>query len=429
MQKKTRTLVFTILRLVSALLFICAILAGCATHPYADKLTDEDTPPEVVSSNNVIAPQILPKSTIAPHPIQELLPDDQSFAALFVNVGKADACILRFGDAAILIDTGSEESVPQLFAGLNALNADKIDAVFITHSHADHLGGLDALAANYDIPVVYSPYYSEADKNGAGKIVKRAEKLGLIHQELKAGDSVSIAGDVSFRVLGPMTLNEDDDNDNSLVLQFSFEGITFLFTGDMQFAEEQALIDAGVALNGDVLKVGNHGNPDATGEAFAALVSPSVAIVSTSTAEDADSANPRVFSALAASKTYVTQDFPIGVLLTLDPQGGVSVSNPAKEPSRLKIVVQSIDAASQTVTIYNAGSADADLSGCLLFCTETGAALRFPDGTSLPAGGRLTVGNGYTLSFPNDDSPLRKKKSNTVELFDSFGNLASRRAD
>ena len=425
MQKNNRTRLFTVLRLVSALLLICAMLAGCAARPNKETPAGGYTPPETVSSNNTTAPQILPKSTIAPLPLRELLPDGQSFAALFSNVGKADACILRFEDTVILIDTGSAESVPQLFAGLNALNVDAIDAVFITHSHADHLGGLDALAANYDIPVVYSPFFSEADKNGVGKIVKQAEKLGLIHQELKAGDSVSIAGDVSFRVLGPLTLNEDGDNDNSLVLQFSFDGITFLFTGDMQFAEEQTLIDAGAALLSDVLKVGNHGNQDATGDTFAAFVSPSVAVVSTSTAEDADSANPRVFSALASSRAYVTQDFPIGVLLTLVPQSGVSVSNPAKEPSTLKIVVESIDAANQSVTISNAGSADANLSGCLLFCEETGAALRFPKGTELVSGGSLTIGAGSSLSFPGNDKPLRKKKNNKVLLFDAFGTLVS----
>ena len=67
----------------------------------------------------------------------------------YVNVGKADAAILRFGDTAVLIDTGSAESAPQLIAGLNAMGVDQISAVFITHSHSDHLGGLDALSANF----------------------------------------------------------------------------------------------------------------------------------------------------------------------------------------------------------------------------------------------------------------------------------------
>ncbi|MEN6635425.1 MAG: MBL fold metallo-hydrolase, partial [Clostridiaceae bacterium] len=142
--------------------------------------------------------------------LMESLPTTDSFAVLFVNVGKADAAILRFGDTTVLIDTGSAESAPQLIGGLNALGVTSINAVFVTHSHSDHLGGLDALSANYDIPKVYSPFFSEADKNDIGKIVKRAEKLSLPHAALKAGDTVPVADGVTFRVLGPLALNETD---------------------------------------------------------------------------------------------------------------------------------------------------------------------------------------------------------------------------
>ena len=123
------------------------------------------------------------------------------------------------------------------------------------------------------------------------------------------------------------------------MLQITYGGKTFLFTGDMQVSEEQALIASGVSLKADVLKVGNHGNPDATGDDFAALVSPSVAVIPTDTTENADSANPRVFAALPGADIYVTQDFPIGILLTLDAAGNIVVSDPW-ENFRLNIAHQ-----------------------------------------------------------------------------------------
>ncbi|MEZ4628590.1 MAG: hypothetical protein R2912_11080 [Eubacteriales bacterium] len=52
------------------------------------------------------------------------------------------------------------------------------------------------------------------------------------------------------------------------MLRFDYGGKSFLFTGDMQFAEEQEIIASGAVLKSDVLKVGNHGNPDATGDDF-----------------------------------------------------------------------------------------------------------------------------------------------------------------
>lgn len=405
---------------------LCTILlAGCSATLQDGTTTDADAGSESLPATPVVTVPPERQPDVTTQPLGALLAD-QDFAILFVNVGKADAAILRFGDTAVLIDTGSTESAPQLIAGLNALGITKISAVFITHSHSDHLGGLDALSANYDIPMVYSPFYAEQDKNGAGKIVKRAEKLGLPHQELLAGDAVPITSDLSIAVLGPLSLNEADDNDNSLVLHLDYGGKSFLFTGDMQFAEEEEIIASGANLKSDVLKVGNHGNPDATGDDFASLVSPAFAVISTNTTEDEDSANPRVYAALPNAEIVVTQEFPLGVLLTLDDSGAITLSNPAREPAVSSVVVSGFDVSSQTITLTNNAATAADLSGMILFSVRSDAALRFPEGTMLAASESLVIGDGGGFSFKGEDKPLSKKKDNTVILFDRLGTLVSK---
>lgn len=415
-------------RLVPRILvfLLCAIfLAGCSVPITDELMTDEDTGSESLPATPVVTVPPERQPDVSAQPLDALLAE-QDFAILFVNVGKADAAILRFGETAVLIDTGSAESAPQLIAGLNALGVANISAVFITHSHSDHLGGLDALSANYGIPMVYSPFYSEQDKNGTGKIVKRAEKLSLPHQELMAGDVVTIADGVSFRVLGPLSLNEEDDNDNSLVLRLDYGGKSFLFVGDMQFAEEQEIIVSGVPLASDVLKVGNHGNPDATGDDFGALVSPAYAIISTNTLVDTDSANPRVYAALPTTEIVVTEDFPLGVLLTLDDSGAITLQNPARNPIASAVTVERFDVDAQTITLRNSGESAADLSGMILFSVRSDVTLRFPEGTVLQAGEQLTVGNGGDFTFVDEDKPLSKKKDNTVVLYDRLGTLVSK---
>ncbi|MEA5047751.1 MAG: MBL fold metallo-hydrolase [Eubacteriales bacterium] len=399
-------------------LFCSLALAACGGQAETEPLPDDDpiqiealaTPGPTAAANQEASAALSAE-----------LPITEDFAILFVNVGKADAAVLRFGQTAVLIDTGSEESVPNLLAGLNALNVHNISAVFLTHSHSDHIGGLASLAANYTIPVVYSPYYADMTKSGLGKIVKRAEMLGLNHTELKPGETVEVAKGVTFSVLGPLVPNQDDDNDNSLILQFSYHGKTFLFTGDMQFAEEQTLIDSGVDLKSDLIKVGNHGNPDATGADFAALVSPSLAVISTDTSVDADSANPLVLSALGRADVYVTQDFPIGILITQDSSGNLLVSNPTDRTTPPGVAIQSIDTDRQSVTLINLGSEIADLSGCVLVSERSGATLQFPDGVTLAAGESLEIISDGRFSFPNEEKPLSKKKENTVALFGLYG--------
>ncbi len=415
--------------LLRAIVFLLclALLAGCSAAPEQadqDMLTDEDADSEsgTVASTETISPERV--LDVTAKPIDTLLPQD-GFSILFVNVGKADAAILRFGETTVLIDTGSAESAPQLIAGLNALDIHQISAVFITHSHSDHLGGLDALSANYGISMVFAPLYSEMDNNRTGKIIKRAEKLDLPYLELFVGDVVPVTEDVSFTVLGPLSLNEEDDNDNSLVLQFTYGGKTFLFVGDMQFMEEQAIIASNTSLKSDVLKVGNHGNPDATGEDFGALVSPSFAVISTDTTVDVDSANPRVYAALPNTQIAVTQNFPLGVLLTLDDSGEIALSNPAREPAESLVTISGFDVEAQTITLVNNGSVAADLSGMILFSVRSDAVLRFPEGTMLGAGESIVVGGDGALSFRGEDKPLSKKKENTVMLFDALGVLVS----
>jgi competence protein ComEC len=410
------------------LLLSLALLAGCAAPPSGEEAFagyDENAAQETSVTTPIVTIPPERELEIPALPVEAILAS-QDFAILFVSVGKADAAILRFGETAVLIDTGSAESAPQLIAGLNALGIEQISAVFITHSHSDHLGGLDALSANYHIPMVYSAYFAEADKNGKGKIVKRAEKLNLAHTELLAGDVVPIAADVSFAVLGPLSLSKEDDNDNSLVLRLIYGGKSFLFTGDMQFNEEREVIASGVEMKSDVLKVGNHGNPDATGDDFGALVSPDFAVISTDTGVDADSANPRVYTALPSAQIVVTQNFPIGVLLTLDSTGAVSIHNPAREKAGVSVAVSDLNVSAQRVTLTNTGSSPVELSGFVLYSVRSEATLRFPNGTMLGAGETLVIGKGGDFSFAGEDKPLNKKKDNTVILYDRFGSLVSK---
>ena len=354
---------------------------------------------------------------------QQPQPEPEALRVLFINVGKADAILLQYGGKNLLIDTGTEESAPQLLGALRFMGADAIDALFLTHTHKDHIGGVPALARNLPVARAYAPLYSENKKNGENRITLAAEEAGIPLTRLRVGDAVPFADGVSLDVLGPTAYNDADDNDNSLVLRFSVNGRTLLLTGDMQFAEEKTLLDAGAAVAADVLKVGNHGNPDATSDAFGAAVAPSIAVISTDTGEDADSANPRVYAALPDAAVYVTQDTALGVLLRIGPDGVMTLQNAAPVRAQAALALGTPDRDTQTVTIRNNG-ADVDLSAWMLQSERGGELYVFESGSELAAGETATVaaeGGAGDFIFAGEDAPWHKKKADTAVIYDRFG--------
>jgi len=60
------------------------------------------------------------------------------------------------GDAVTLVDAGYPNDAKKLFASLEAIDRrpEDVQAVVLTHAHLDHMGGIPALRARHDLPVL-----------------------------------------------------------------------------------------------------------------------------------------------------------------------------------------------------------------------------------------------------------------------------------
>ena len=123
-------------------------------------------------------------------------------------------------------------------------------------------------------------------------------------------------------ILGPLTLDTEDENNNSLVLNVETPEGNFLLAGDMTQTEEEELLNAGVIPRAAVLKVGHHSRDDATGKALVAAVRPHWAVISTSSQERPDTPAAQVTETLKLFqvKTAVTQEAQVGILAELENQ-------------------------------------------------------------------------------------------------------------
>jgi len=238
---------------------------------------------------------------------------------LAINVRKADALLLRSGESAYLIDTGTEESAPALLTALREENVARLDGVILTHTHQDHVGGLEALLAS-DIVIdrVYASGYYNKKKESKHPAVKAVKGTGLEVTFLFAGDTLPLDGG-SLTVIGPLEKNADIENNNSLVLLAEGGGGKILLTGDMEFPEEKSLLKAGAVPAADVLKIGNHGESDATSYELVTTVNPSLAVISTNSDDEPDTPSPLVLQVLAACNVNVvfTEGTQRGVEITL----------------------------------------------------------------------------------------------------------------
>ena len=247
-----------------------------------------------------------------------------------VNVGKGDALVVRAGDYTCLIDTGKEKAQEQLEVALKALGVEALDAVFITHTDKDHVGGLKWLReSDIEIRAIYATRYYPNTTEKKHPAVKAAKKLDLTVNWLGAGDSVPLGDSGAvFRVLAPEMEIPDDEDDNSLVMMLESPDGRILLTGDMEHVEEAALLTSGADLRCDVLKVANHGDSDATSAALIAACAPSVALISTDSAEKPGTPDAGIVRNLQGigCAVCVTQDASLGIRVTLD-GGRVAVEN------------------------------------------------------------------------------------------------------
>ena len=246
--------------------------------------------------------------------------EEPEMSLLAINVRKADALLLRCGQSAYLIDTGIKKNSDILLDVLRKEGITKLTGVILTHTHADHTGGLKALLESEIVVenIYTSKYYVLKKEDGKHPAEKATKKTDHEINYLASGDTLPLDGG-KLTVLGPLELNEEAENNNSLVILAEGGGGSILLTGDMEFPEEDSLLKAGLIPHADVLKVGNHGEGDATSNAFVNAVQPSLAVISTNTEDEPDTPDPRVLKLLNDSKVpvLITQDAEEGVLVTL----------------------------------------------------------------------------------------------------------------
>lgn len=158
----------------------------------------------------------------------------------FLDVGQADCALVELNGQYLLIDGGNKEDSQLVVSFLEQQGVEELEGVVCTHAHEDHVGGLPGVLAVYPAKAVYAPTKTYASKV-FDDFVYYTDQQGLEITIPEPGDSIPMEG-LDIQVLGPVK-SYAETNDTSLVLRIAFGETVFLFTGDMETAAEDDMLD------------------------------------------------------------------------------------------------------------------------------------------------------------------------------------------
>ncbi|MDU4961480.1 MAG: ComEC/Rec2 family competence protein [Sporomusaceae bacterium] len=202
-----------------------------------------------------------------------------------LDVGQADAILIRTPRENILIDTGDAATKDKVVSYIKSQGITSLDKVIITHAHADHLGGMTAVIENIAVRQIYDSAFpaTTATYRNYLTLVKKRQ---IPFARLRAGDQVDLGGGAELRILAPekefIKGSNSDVNNSSIVARLSYGDFSMLLTGDAESESEAIMVKRfGSALKSRVLKSPHHGSRTSSSPAFLKAVAPETVVIST----------------------------------------------------------------------------------------------------------------------------------------------------
>lgn len=214
---------------------------------------------------------------------------DGKLHVVFCDVGQGDAILIRTADAKnILIDGGPDDSVLTCLSDHLPFWERKIDAVFLSHPHADHLNGLIFVLERYNVIHFFSENVEDQT------ILEKVEKQILAEKKLTAsyfskGDRIVIAEKTQIKTFWPpkelieSSLNQGkngnlDVNGLALAQLLVYGKFEVLLTSDLEIPYLDIIAEDVGRVN--ILKVSHHGAKNGLSRAVLELAMPDLAVIS-----------------------------------------------------------------------------------------------------------------------------------------------------
>jgi competence protein ComEC len=236
-------------------------------------------------------------------------PGDGRLTLIALDVGQGDCLAVRSPRGRLwMVDAGgsfdSQFDIGEAVVGpfLWDQGWRGVEGLVVTHAHPDHVGGVPFLLRAFGVGEVWEGPAPRHDR-GYAALDAALRAGGAVRRTVWRGLRTEWDG-VEVEVRGPRPPRRPPwttRNDDSLVLTLRWRDVTFLLTGDIEAAGEEALGDVPAA----VLKVPHHGSRSSSTARFLAAVSPRVSVASVGYANRFGHPHPEVVERYARAGVWL----------------------------------------------------------------------------------------------------------------------------
>lgn len=367
----------------------------------------------------------------------------------FLDVGQGDSILLQFRDKTMLIDAGERGMADRIIAYLGDQNVERLDVVVATHAHSDHIGGLRDVISAYPVGEFVDaaqPHSTATYEN----LLTLIEEEGIPYTAAERGQTIALDPDLDILILNPAAEPIGDINQDSVVLKVTYNEISYLFVGDAEKPAEESMMEAGLDLDADVLKVGHHASRYGTSAEFLSTVSPAISVIQVGagnsyghpheeTIERLEAAGSRIYRtdldgnvviATDGTKlTVATGGAPAATVTALPATTATATPTVAPTPLPTGVYIADLDLQEEWVAVANADETAVNLTGWTIADEGPHNTYTFPLFTLNP-GAEVTVysstgNNTATELYWGRGSAVWNNDGDTATLADANGTVVS----
>lgn len=212
-----------------------------------------------------------------------VVPASHGDELVMIDVGQGDSFLIRSGQHAILVDTGTNDA--DVLQGLARHGVNHLEAIVITHPDDDHCGSLSAImrVVAVDKVCVASDLLACSCDNCA-RLRDQAPSQKFVG--LQEGDALSF-GVFSCTVIWPKKYRAEGGNEDSVVMDVQVDcngdgtgEWSALLCGDAEASVLHQLEKQRLLHRVDVFKVGHHGSAASVDDELLSILKPKVSLVS-----------------------------------------------------------------------------------------------------------------------------------------------------